>query len=409
VRLYEMRPGKRTPAHATGYLAELVCSNSLRSTEVTNAVGLLKEELRRAGSLIMAAADEHRVPAGSALAVDRERFAAAVTERIGAEPGIELVRQEVHAVPETGRVIVASGPLTSDALAEDLRSRTNADALYFYDAIAPIVSAESLDRDRVFPASRYGRGGEDYLNCPMNRREYERFYEALISAEKVSPREFEEEKVFEGCMPIETLASRGIDTPRFGPMKPVGLTDPKTGEEPYAVVQLRMENRFGTAYNLVGFQTKLTWPEQKRVFRLIPGLEHAEFLRLGSLHRNTFVDAPRCLDRGLHLKQDTRIMLAGQITGVEGYVESTAMGLLAGLFMAREVAGRPVVVPPPVTAHGALLEHLAGTRAERFQPSNVNFGLFEPLEKRVRNKRERSARYAERALEAWDGFLREIQ
>jgi len=408
VRLYEMRPTRTTPAHETAYLAELVCSNSLRSSEITNAVGLLKEELRIAGSLVMRAADECSVPAGGALAVDRERFARFVTEAVEGEPLIELVREEVVAIPEGPLVIIATGPLTSDALAVQLAGLTRAEALYFYDAIAPIVDAETIDDGKVFRASRYGRGGDDYLNCPLSKEEYDAFYEALMSAEKVKPKAFEEEKVFEGCMPIETLASRGRDTPRFGPMKPVGLIDPRTGREAYAVVQLRTENRYGTAYNLVGFQTRLTWPEQQRVFRMIPGLENAEFLRLGSLHRNTYVDAPRCLDETLRFRSEPRVMLAGQITGVEGYVESTAMGFLAGMNGARMLLDLPPVVAPPTTAHGALIGHVtAANAAGRFQPSNVNFGLFPGLPKREKGKRQRNQALADRALADWRSFVEE--
>lgn len=409
VRLYEMRPGCDTPAHKTDRLAELVCSNSFRGDSLQNAVGLLKEELRRGGSLIMEAASETRVPAGGALAVDRELFSGRVTEAVLSEPLIEVVRREVEEIgPEGGLKILATGPLTSGKMAAFLQELTGRDQLYFYDAIAPIIDAETIDMDRVYRASRYGRGGDDYLNCPMTEDEYERFYQALLSAEKTPVRTFEKEKVFEGCMPIEVLASRGRETPVFGPMKPVGLADPRTGREPFAVVQLRAENRHGTAYNMVGFQTRLKWPEQKRVFRMIPGLENSEFLRLGSLHRNTFVVSPLLLDKSLRLKKRPDIMLAGQITGVEGYVESTAIGWLAGVTAARLIKGMEPLSPPAVTAHGGLVEHITATEPGGFQPSNVNFGMLPPLEVRVKRKRERYEKLSVRALSAWEVFLQTV-
>ena len=405
VRLVEMRPAVRTPAHRSDRLAELVCSNSFRGEGLHNAVGLLKEELRRAGSIIMSAADRWRVPAGGALAVDRERFAAEVTRRLGGLERIEIVRGEAADVDPGVLTIVATGPLTSEAMARFLMERTGSDQLYFYDAIAPIVDAETIDPSRVYRASRYGRGGADYLNCPLTEEEYDRFYRALVAAETVPVRAFEEEKVFEGCMPIEVMAARGRETPLFGPMKPVGLPDPRTGREPFAVVQLRMENRHATAYNLVGFQTRLKWPEQERVFRMIPGLERAAFLRYGSLHRNTYLCSPRILDAALRLRGEPRLLLAGQITGVEGYVESTAMGLLAGLNAARMAAGEAPLTPPEETAHGALVGHITRSDPARFQPSNVNFGLFPPLGKRIRRKRERYEALSARALLRWDAFL----
>jgi len=403
VRLYEMRPKKVTPAHKTGLFAELVCSNSLRSKEITNAVGLLKEEMKILGSLIMEAAVASEVPAGKALAVDRERFAAYVTERLEGCPNIEIFREEVTRIPEEGIVIVASGPLTSEALAEDLKRYTGEDYFHFYDAIAPIVYADSINWEKVFKADRYG--GEDgaYVNCPMTEEEYYRFVEALLSAEKVPFKEFEKPRYFEGCLPIEVMAERGKDTLRYGPLKPVGLIDPRTGKEPFAVVQLRPENREGTLYNLVGFQTKLKYPEQERVFRMIPGLEHAEFARFGSVHRNSFVCAPKVLEKTLQLKKEPRIFLAGQITGVEGYVESTAMGLLAGLNAGRLPRGTELLVPPRTTAHGALVHYITEADPKHFQPMNINWGLFPPLEMPARKrkrlpKRERYRLMADRAL-----------
>jgi methylenetetrahydrofolate--tRNA-(uracil-5-)-methyltransferase len=402
-----MKPQRYSPAHHLSGLAELVCSNSLRGESLENAVGLLKEELRRAGSLVMAAADATRVPAGGALAVDRELFSSYVTERIEGHPLIELVREEVTELPAEGVLVIASGPLTSDALADRLKLLTG-DSLYFYDAIAPIVTADSLDGDKVFRASRYGKGdGDDYLNCPLSEEEYERFVDAVLAGEKVPARDFEKVVHFEGCMPIEEMAERGRETLRFGPLKPVGLTDPRTGREPHAVVQLRAENREGTLFNLVGFQTKLTWPEQRRIFRMIPGLENAEFERLGSMHRNTFINAPTLLEPTFRLKGDSRIFFAGQITGVEGYVESAGSGFLAGINCARLVRGEEQVVPPPTTALGALVAHITTAPARHFQPMNVNYGLFPPLEGKVK-KKERRGRLAERALaelERWMGTL----
>ena len=407
VTLHEMKPQRFSPAHASPGLAELVCSNSLRGASLDNAVGLLKEELRRLGSLFMAAADASRVPAGGALAVDREHFSTFITERISAHPRIRLVRGEVTELPPDGLTIIASGPLTSDRLAAELR-RLTGDALYFYDAIAPIVTAESVDLGQVFPASRYGKGdGDDYLNCPLDAEQYRALVTALRTAEKVAPRDFEQAVHFEGCMPVEVLAERGEETLRFGPMKPVGLTDPRTGRQPHAVVQLRRENREGTLLNLVGFQTKLTYPEQRRVFRMIPGLEQAEFARLGSLHRNTFINAPRLLRATLQLQAQPRLLFAGQITGVEGYVESAAAGYLAGLNGARLAAGLAPLTPPPETALGALVPYLVTADPARFQPMNVTYGLFPPLPARVR-KAERRRLMAERALTALDAWLQTL-
>ena len=411
VRLVEMKPGRYSPAHRSPHLAELVCSNSLKAMGLHQASGLLQEELRRLGSLILESALAHRVAAGQALAVDRERFAWEVTERLGVDPLIRIVREEAREVPREGHTIVATGPLTSDALAEDLRRLTGSEALYFYDAMAPIVEGDSIDRTVAFAASRYGKGGDDYLNCPMTREEFERFYEALVSAGTVPTREFEEERVFQACQPIETLAARGPKTLLFGPMKPVGLVDPRTGRRPYAVVQLRREDAAGERWNLVGFQTKLRYPEQERVFRLIPGLGNARFHRLGSLHRNTYVDGPRILDRYLRIRRHPWIQLAGQITGVEGYLESAAMGLWAGLNLALRLQGRTPEPPPPETALGALLTHVTASPGRPYEPMNVNFGLLPPLGIRVRDKRrvkEEKARRAQEALARWlDRWVRE--
>lgn len=408
VTLHEMKPEKYSPAHHLPGLAELVCSNSLRGDSLENAVGLLKEELRRGGSLVMEAAEATRVPAGGALAVDRKLFSAYVTARITGHPLIRLKQGEVQSIPAEGTVIIASGPLTSDLLAASLSGLTG-DRLYFYDAIAPIVTADSMDRDKVFAASRYGKGdGDDYLNCPLSQKEYRAFVEELNKGEKVAAREFEKLVHFEGCMPVEELAGRGEDTLRFGPMKPVGLTDPRTGIEPHAVIQLRAENREKTMYNLVGFQTKLTWPEQRRIFRTIPGLERAEFVRLGSMHRNTFINAPALLLPTQQLKSDPRIFFAGQITGVEGYVESAGSGFLAGITASRLLKGIPdPAVPPAETALGALVSHITNADVRHFQPMNVNYGLFPDLEERVK-KKERRGKLAERALASLSGWLEQV-
>ncbi|BCV21110.1 methylenetetrahydrofolate--tRNA-(uracil(54)-C(5))-methyltransferase (FADH(2)-oxidizing) TrmFO [Moorella sp. Hama-1] len=402
VELWEMRPEKLTPAHSTGYLAELVCSNSLRADSLENAAGLLKAEMRQAGSLIMAVAATCRVPAGKALAVDREEFAARVTAAIESHPGITLVREEMQVIPGDGVVIIATGPLTSPAMTRALQEFAGAEYLYFYDAAAPIVTAESLDYSRIFRASRYGRG-EDYLNCPFNQEEYEAFYQALVAAERHAGHEFEAEVVFEGCMPVEVMAARGKDTLRFGPLRPVGLIDPATGQEPYAVVQLRQDNAAGTLYNLVGFQTSLRWGEQERVFRLIPGLQEAEFVRFGVMHRNTYINSPLLLQPTLQLKAEPRIFLAGQLTGVEGYIESAACGLVAGINAARYVRGEEPLVPSTFTAHGALLHYITDPTHTPFQPMHINYGLLPPLEKRIRNRAERNRDLADRALKIWAG------
>jgi methylenetetrahydrofolate--tRNA-(uracil-5-)-methyltransferase len=402
VALWEMKPKRFSPAHVSPLLGELVCSNSLRSNSLANAVGLLKEELRRLGSLLLQAADETRVPAGDALAVDRGRFAERITARLEAHPQVQIVREEITRIPPEGTVVIASGPLTSLSLASSLKELTGEKDLYFYDAIAPIVDGESVNQEIVFRASRYGEGS-DYLNCPLTREEYERFIAELIAGEKVPYRDFEKGIHFEGCLPIEEMAERGRETLAHGPMKPVGLVDPRTGKMPHAVVQLRHEDRQGRSYNLVGFQTKLRWKEQERIFRLIPGLENASFLRFGSLHRNTFINSPLLLSESLQLKEEPRLFFAGQITGVEGYVESTAMGLLAGINASRFAKGLPPVVPPAATALGSLIRYLSTPSPKDFQPMNVNFGLFPPLPTPLKGK-EKNRALAERALrelETW--------
>ncbi|MSN27011.1 MAG: methylenetetrahydrofolate--tRNA-(uracil(54)-C(5))-methyltransferase (FADH(2)-oxidizing) TrmFO [Geobacter sp.] len=403
VTLHEMKPEKFSPAHHLPGLAELVCSNSLRGDSLDNAVGLLKEELRRCGSLLMEAAEATRVPAGGALAVDRQLFSDYVTGKINSHPLIQLEHGEITDIPTEGYVIIASGPLTSDALAGSLGGMTG-DRLYFYDAIAPIVTADSLDMNKVFAASRYGKGdGDDYLNCPLNEDEYLRFVDELVRGEKVPSKDFEKVVHFEGCMPVEVSAGRGVETLRFGPMKPVGLVDPRSGVEPHAVIQLRAENREKTMYNLVGFQTKLTYGEQRRIFRMIPGLENVEFVRLGSMHRNTFINSPTLLQSSQQMKNDPRIIFAGQITGVEGYVESAASGFLAGVTTAALARGAEAVIPPPETAMGALMAHITNADARHFQPMNVNYGLFPELPGRVK-KKERRQKLAERALLALEDW-----
>lgn len=406
VILHEMRPVKSDEAHKTAYFAELVCSNSLRAGNIENAVGLLKEEMRRLGSLIMQKADEHQVPAGGALAVDRDGFAAAVTEAVKANPLVTVIHEEVTDLESLeGTVIVASGPLTSDALFADIKKLLQAEYLHFFDAAAPIVTADSLDYDKVYRASRYDKGGADYLNCPFyTKEEYVAFWEALCNAESAPVKDFEHD-VFEACMPIEEMAARGEDTMRFGPLKPVGLIDPRNGKEAYAVVQLRQDNAAASLYNLVGFQTHLKWPEQRRVFGMIPGLENAEFVRFGVMHKNTYLNSPQLLDKHFNLRSNKRFYFAGQMTGVEGYVESAASGLMAGLAAARAVLGLPEVEFPEVTAHGALANYISNPTIENFQPMNINFGLIPPLTVRIRKKREKNAQIAARALEALDGFL----
>ncbi|MBI5103100.1 MAG: methylenetetrahydrofolate--tRNA-(uracil(54)-C(5))-methyltransferase (FADH(2)-oxidizing) TrmFO [Nitrospirae bacterium] len=406
VRLYEMRPRKLTEAHSTGLLGELVCSNSLRSNDMYSAPGLLKKELSMAGSLIMEAAEFSTVPAGSALAVDRTIFADFITKRLSEHPGIDIVREEVTELPSEV-AIIATGPLSSEGITRSLAEIIGNEYLFFYDAIAPIIDAESIDYEKVYRASRYGKGGDDYLNCPMTKDEYESFYNAIMEADKVTPRGFEEGRVFEGCMPIEVMAARGFDTPRFGPMKPVGLPDPKTGREPHAVVQLRSENRELTAYNMVGFQTRLKWPEQKKVFSMISGLEHAEFLRYGSLHRNTFVNSTVLLNPDLTLKSRGHLYVAGQISGVEGYIESTAMGLIAGINAGFRLTGKSAPKVPAGTAHGALIRHITETESRHFQPSNINFGLMPvPDEARkLRDKKLKRKLVVDKALLDWRAYL----
>ena len=410
VRLFERKPGSYSEAHTSPGLAELVCSNSLRSEEPSTGVGLLKEEMRALGSLVMAVAQETRVPAGKALAVDRDLFSAAVTRIIEAEPNITLERREITSLDDPAlagldAVVVAAGPLASAPLAADLAQAVGGERLYFYDAIAPILAADSLDRSVVFAGSRYRPEDTDYLNCPLDEAQYKAFVAALLAAEKVPPRDFEKEIHFEGCLPVEEMAERGEMTLAFGPLKPVGLIDPRTGQRPYAVVQLRAENREGTAFNLVGFQTKLTHPEQKRVFRLLPGLERAEFLRLGSIHRNTYVDAPRVLTPELELRARPGVYLAGQITGVEGYLESAACGLWLGLHLAGKLgSGRQVGLPPRETALGGLLGHLQTPPVKRFQPSNVHFGLMPALEAKAK-KAVRKELYAERGRVHFTAWL----
>ncbi len=406
VTLREMKPQKRSPAHKTDQFAELVCSNSLRSDNPESAIGLLHAELRTLSSVILGCADTHRVPAGDALAVEREAFSAAVTRSVREAPGVEVVHGEVETLPE-GPVVVATGPLTSDALTRELE-RYVGQKLYFYDSIAPIISGDSIDLSIAFRQSRYGKGeGDDYLNLPMNREEYYRFIAEVKAGQKLTPHAFEEPKYFEGCLPIEVMAERGDDTLAFGPMKPVGLMDPRTGQPPYAVVQLRMEDRAGTSWNMVGFQTRLTWGEQKRIFTsCIPGLKDAEFLRMGQIHRNTFIDSPRLLEKDLSLKAERRVFFAGQITGVEGYVESTACGYLVALALHARLTGGEFVPPPATTALGSLYRHVTGEAhppGHPHQPTNVIFGLFPPLPGRVK-KQDKRARYAARAREdlaAW--------
>jgi len=394
--LHEMKPRRFSPAHKSPALAELVCSNSLRSGEISSAAGLLKEEMRLLNSIIMEAADASSVPAGKALAVDRTQFSSRV-EALLNQQNLQVVRDEVKEIPAGTLVLIATGPLTSDALAEKISVFTGKDYLYFYDAISPIVDAATIDSEKTFSASRYQEGDGDYLNCPLTAGEYESFYRALLEGRQVPPREFEDSKFFEGCLPLEVMASRGPKTLLFGPMKPVGLIDPATGKKPHAVVQLRPENLERTAYNLVGFQTKLAWPEQARIFRMIPGLEKAEFLRFGSIHRNTFINAPALLDVTLCLRSNPDIYFAGQITGVEGYIESAAMGLVAGISIWCRLTGKNFDPPPRTTALGALLHHITGSDPSNFQPMNVNFGLFEPLPQRAR-KKDRGGLYAARAL-----------
>ena len=409
VRLYEMKPNKKSPAHKTNYFGELVCSNSLKAMRVESAAGLLKEEMRRLNSFLMQCADKCQVPAGGALAVDREKFAQLVTEGIQSHPLIEVVSEEITKIPEDGITVIATGPLTSDALAKSIEERFG-DSLSFFDAAAPIVTADSVDMEFAFTASRYERGGEDdYINCPMNKEEYERFYHALVSAERAPLHDFDvsNPKVYEGCMPVEVMAQRGEGTLRFGPMKPVGLINPKTGHRPWAVLQLRKENAAGTMYNLVGFQTNLKFPEQKRVFSLIPALHNADFVRYGVMHRNTFLCSPKILNADFSVKENSNLFFAGQITGVEGYMESAASGILAGMNAVRVLRGQPTLVFPADTMMGALSRYIADPTVKKFQPMGANLGILPELEKRPRDKRERAAAYAYRALASQEQYIKE--
>ena len=404
VKLYEMRPVNNTPAHHTDKFGELVCSNSLRSNQLENAVGLLKEEMRRLGSLIMECADNKALPAGGALAVDREGFSQEITDRITNHPNIEIVREEIIDIPQDEYVIVATGPLTSEKLSENIGKMMDSDYFYFYDAAAPIVTYESINQDRVFKASRYDKGDGDYINCPMTEEEYQKFYNELVNAEVVPIKSFEKEVVFEGCMPVETMAKRGPQTLLFGPLKPVGLIDPKTEKQSCGVVQLRQDNKEGTLYNIVGFQTHLKWGEQKRVFSMIPGLENAEFVRYGVMHRNTFINSPKVMRPTLQFYDNDKLFFAGQMTGVEGYVESASSGLVAGINMARVFKSMEPLVFPETTAHGALCHYITDRTIKRFQPMNVNFGIFPQPEYRIKNKKEKSSYYAERSLKDLEKF-----
>ncbi|MBB5323685.1 methylenetetrahydrofolate--tRNA-(uracil-5-)-methyltransferase [Anoxybacillus tepidamans] len=405
VRLYEMRPIKQTPAHHTDKFAELVCSNSLRANALTNAVGVLKEEMRMLDSVIIKAADECSVPAGGALAVDRHEFAARVTDLVQNHPNVTVVREEVTDIPSEP-TIIATGPLTSKALSEKLKELTGEEYLYFYDAAAPIVEKESINMDKVYVKSRYDKGEAAYLNCPMTEEEFDRFYEALISAETVPLKEFEKEIYFEGCMPIEVMAKRGKKTLLFGPMKPVGLEDPRTGKRPFAVVQLRQDDAAGTLYNIVGFQTHLKWGDQKEVFRLIPGLENAEIVRYGVMHRNTFINSPKLLRPTYQYKGRDDLFFAGQMTGVEGYVESAASGLVAGINAARLLLGQDLIVFPKETAIGSMAHYITTANSKHFQPMNANFALFAPLEEAIKDKKRRNEQYAKRALDTIQNFIK---
>lgn len=401
VDLYEMRPEKSTPAHKTEKFAELVCSNSLRGAGLENAVGLLKEEMRQLNSIIMESADINRVPAGGALAVDREGFSQYITDKVKNHPNVTVINKEIETIPQEDDAIaiIASGPLTSEVLAKSIGELTGQDYFYFYDAAAPLISKESIDMSKAYRASRYGKGTADYINCPMDKEEYEKFWQELTTAELAPIKEFEKAKFFEGCMPVEEMARRGIDTLLYGPLKPVGLEDPKTGKRPYAVVQLRQDNAADSLYNIVGFQTHLKWTEQKRVFGLIPGLENAEFVRYGVMHRNTFINSPELLRPTLQYKDRDDLLFAGQMTGVEGYIESAASGLVAGVNAAYLAKGENPVIFPEQTAHGSMCKYITSAVAKHFQPMNANFGLMPPLEERIRDKKLKKQKIAERALE----------
>ncbi|MEF2244574.1 FADH(2)-oxidizing methylenetetrahydrofolate--tRNA-(uracil(54)-C(5))-methyltransferase TrmFO [Paenibacillus sp. IITD108] len=407
VTLYEMRPVRQTPAHHTSQFAELVCSNSLRAAGLANAVGVLKEEMRKLDSIIIDSADTHAVPAGGALAVDREGFSAEVTSRLREHPLVEIRNEEVTEIPKDGIVVIATGPLTAPELSASIQELLGEEYFYFYDAAAPIVEKDSIDMSKAYLASRYDKGEAAYLNCPMTEEEYDRFYEALITAEKAAIKDFEKEMYFEGCMPIEVMAERGKQTALFGPMKPVGLVDPHTGKLPHAVVQLRQDNAAGTLYNMVGFQTHLKWGEQKRVFSMIPGLENAEFVRFGVMHRNTFINSPRLLNASYQFKSRDTLLFAGQMTGVEGYVESAASGLIAGINAGRIARGLEPLIFPEASAIGSLAYYITTADFKHFQPMNVNFGLMPPLGKKIRNKKEKNEAIALRALEQIDSFIKE--
>ncbi|WP_339184042.1 FADH(2)-oxidizing methylenetetrahydrofolate--tRNA-(uracil(54)-C(5))-methyltransferase TrmFO [Paenibacillus sp. FSL R5-0701] len=404
VKLYEMRPVVKTPAHHTDKFAELVCSNSLRANGLTNAVGVLKEEMRMLDSLVLSAADKHAVPAGGALAVDRDGFSGEITSTLHQHPLIEVVNEELTSLPEDGIVVVATGPLTSPALSEQIKALMGEEYFYFYDAAAPIIEKDSIDMNKVYLASRYDKGEAAYLNCPMTEEEFDVFYEALITAEVAQLKEFEKEIYFEGCMPIEVMMKRGKQTALFGPMKPVGLVNPHTGELPHAVVQLRQDNAAGTLYNLVGFQTHLKWGEQKRVFSLIPGLENAEFVRYGVMHRNTFINSPKLLLPTYQFKERPNLFFAGQMTGVEGYVESAASGLIAGMNAAKAALGQELVVLPVETTLGSMAQYITTADFKHFQPMNANFGLLPKLETKIRNKKEKNEALAQRALDGITSF-----
>lgn len=410
VDLYEMRPEKSTPAHKTEKFAELVCSNSLRGAGLENAVGLLKEEMRQLNSIIMESADINRVPAGGALAVDREGFSQYITDKVKNHPNVTVINKEIETIPQEDDAItiIASGPLTSEVLAKSIGELTGQDYFYFYDAAAPLISKESIDMSKAYRASRYGKGTADYINCPMDKEEYEKFWQELTTAELAPIKEFEKAKFFEGCMPVEEMARRGIDTLLYGPLKPVGLEDPKTGKRPYAVVQLRQDNAADSLYNIVGFQTHLKWPEQKRVFGLIPGLENAEFVRYGVMHRNTFINSPELLRPTLQYKDRDDLLFAGQMTGVEGYIESAASGLVAGVNAAYLAKGENPVIFPEQTAHGSMCKYITSAVAKHFQPMNANFGLMPPLEERIRDKKLKKQKIAQRALEFLAKFKEDV-
>lgn len=407
VKLYEMRPVVKTPAHHTDKFAELVCTNSLRANGLTNAVGVIKEEMRMLDSLILKSADKNAVPAGGALAVDRDGFSGDITNTLHNHPLIEVVNEEIQHIPEEGIVVIATGPLTSPALSAEIKALMGEEYFYFYDAAAPIVEKDSIDMSKVYLASRYDKGEAAYLNCPMTEEEFNAFYDALVNAEVAQLKEFEKEVYFEGCMPIEVMMKRGKQTALFGPMKPVGLVNPHTGELPYAVVQLRQDNAAGTLYNLVGFQTHLKWGEQKRVFSMIPGLENAEYVRYGVMHRNTFINSPKLLQPTYQLKTNENLFFAGQMTGVEGYVESAASGLIAGINAARKALGQDLVVFPDTSTLGSMAHYITTADSEHFQPMNANFGLLPKLEKKIRNKKEKNEALANRALETIAAFIKE--